>query len=152
MYRGDQMAFKKPGDICIAGFIDQDVQCFDTTSGTKTADYYSEIHAASVSPMIEPAGLAFDLDGRIYLTSLFGGQVVKEEVSGSSRSLVLLAALTSAPNQLGGDLLLRGPSCPSSPCLIGGDPASSTLSLHSLVQHGASDLQHSGPGLRDFRG
>jgi hypothetical protein len=106
MYRGNQMAFNMAGNLCIAGFIDQDVMCFNTSTGALTADYYAEIHASSVSPVIEPVGLAFDGNNRMYLTSVFGGQVVKEVNPGGP--IVLLATPTTAPNELSGNLVLRG--------------------------------------------
>ena len=106
MYRGNQMAFNMSGDICIAGFIDEDVKCFNTSTGVMTQDYYDEIHASSVSPIIEPVGLAFDGANRMYLTSVFSGQLAKETSPGGS--IVLLATLTSAPNLLESNIVLRG--------------------------------------------
>jgi hypothetical protein len=97
MYRGNQMAFNTSGDVCIAGFIDEDVKCFNPSTGAQTADYYTEIHASSAGG-IEPAGLAFDAYNRLYLTSVFTGQVVGEVKSGGP--IVLLATLTSPPNEL----------------------------------------------------
>ncbi len=105
MYRGDQMAFNTSGNLCIAGFIDEDVQCFDTSTGTQTADYYAEIHASSVGG-IEPGGLAFDAANRLYLSSIFTGQVVKEVNPGGP--IVLLATVDSSPNLLNANLVLRG--------------------------------------------
>jgi hypothetical protein len=105
MYRGNQMAFNASGDLCIAGFIDEDVKCFNPSTGAETADYYAEIHASSVSPVIEPVGLAFDASNRMYLASVFGGQLAKEVSPGGP--IVLLAALTSAPNLLNANLVLR---------------------------------------------
>lgn len=107
MYRGDQMAFNKSGDLCIAGFIDEDVQCFNTSTGAKTADYRTEIHDSSVGD-IEPVGLAFDEDNRLYLNSVFTGQVVKEENPGGP--IVLLAAPVSHPTLLDANLVLSGTS------------------------------------------
>jgi len=106
MFRGNQMAFNLARDLCIAGFIDEDVQCFNPSTGAKTADYYAEIHASGVSPVIQPVGLAFDGNDRMYLNSVFGGQLVKEVNPGGP--IVLLANLTSAPHQLDGNLVLRG--------------------------------------------
>ena len=108
MYRGNQMAFNKPGDLCIAGFIDEDVKCFNTSTGAQTVDYYAEIHASSISPTIEPAGLAFDSLNRLYLTSVFAGQVAVEVKPGGP--IVLVATLTAPPNELDGNLILRAPS------------------------------------------
>lgn len=106
MVRGDQMAFKSADEICIAGFIDEDVKCFNTSSGAQTADYYAEIHAAKVSPGIEPGGLAFDSSGRLYLTSIFGGQVARETAPGGP--IVQLAQVTANPGELDGNLVIRG--------------------------------------------
>jgi hypothetical protein len=103
MYRGNQMAFDTAGDLCIAGFIDEDVQCFNTSTGTLTKDYRAEIQAAGLA--IEPGGLAFDAFDRLYLTSVFTGQVVKEEKPGGP--IVALATLISSPNLLNGNLALR---------------------------------------------
>ena len=102
-YRGNQMAFNTSGNLCITGFIDENVKCFNTSTGSQTADYYSEIHAAGLG--IEPVGLAFDSANRLYLTSVFTGQVVKETAPGGP--IVLLATLTSPPNQLDGNLVLH---------------------------------------------
>lgn len=104
MYRGDQMAFNTSGDLCIAGFIDEDVKCFNPATGALTQDYYAEIHSSSVYG-IEPAGLAFDADNRMYLSSVFTGQVVKELKPGGP--IVLLATLVSSPNLLNANLALR---------------------------------------------
>jgi hypothetical protein len=103
MYRGNQMAFRKTNELCIAGFIDQDVKCFDPSTGTPTVDYYAEIHSSAVSPVIQPAGLAFDSSGMAYLTSVFGGQVLKEQ----GGTFVLLAKPATSPFQLDGNLLLQ---------------------------------------------
>jgi hypothetical protein len=106
MKRGNQMAFNVPGDLCIAGFLDQDVKCFDTSTRAQTADYFAEIQKSTVSPIIEPAGLAFDLNNRLYLTSVFGGQLAREVNPGGP--IVLMATLTPSPNELNGNLVLRG--------------------------------------------
>lgn len=106
MKRGNQMAFNVAGDLCIAGFLDEDVQCFDTSTRKMTTDYFAEIQASKISPIIEPAGLAFDGNNRMYLTSVFGGQVAREVNPGGP--IVLLATLTSFPNQMDGNLVLRG--------------------------------------------
>jgi hypothetical protein len=103
MYRGNQMAFAPSGDLCIAGFIDEDVRCFNTSTGAQTKDYSAEIQAAGLG--VEPGGLAFDAEGRLYLTSIFTGQVVKEQKKGGP--IVLLATLISSPNLLNGNLALR---------------------------------------------
>ena len=80
MYRGNQMAFNASGNLCIVGFIDEDVQCFNTSTGALTKDYGAEIKASGLG--IEPGGLAFDGRGRLYLTSIFTGQVAAETKPG----------------------------------------------------------------------
>jgi hypothetical protein len=100
MYRGNQMAFIG-ANICIAGFIDEDVQCFNRSTGVLTKDYRAEISASGLG--VEPGGLAFDKEGRLYLTSIFKGQVVGETKPGGP--IVALATLTSAPNLVNGNLL-----------------------------------------------
>jgi hypothetical protein len=101
MYRGNQMAFNKSGDLCIAGFIDRDVQCFNTSTRAKTHDYSAEIVASGLS--IAPGGLAFDGNDRMYLTDVFGGQVAKEINPGGP-----IKHLATLPSQLDGNLVLRG--------------------------------------------
>ncbi len=103
MYRGNQMAFNPAGNLCIAGFIDEDVQCFNTSTGALTKDYKTEIQSAGLG--IEPGGLAFDESGRLYLTSIFRGQVVRETKVGGP--IVALATLVSSPILLNGNLVLR---------------------------------------------
>jgi hypothetical protein len=105
MIRGDQMAFNTAGDLCIAGFLDEDVKCFNTSTGTLTKDYSAEIHASNAG-VAEPGGLAFDSDDRLYLTSIFTGEVLKEAEPGGP--IVLLAKVVSPPNQLEGNLVLLG--------------------------------------------
>ncbi len=104
MMRGDQMAFNPAGDLCIAGFVDEDVQCFNTSTGALTQDYRAEIMASGLG--IEPGGLAFDSYGRLYLSSIFTGQVIKEAKKGGP--LEVLATVDSAPNLLNANLVLRG--------------------------------------------
>ncbi len=108
LYRGGPMAFNAAGDICVASFIDSNVQCFDTSTHALTHDYRSEIVASPVGS-IQPGGLAFDKNNILYLTSLFQGQVVKENTPGGSFEL-LAKLTTSAPNELDGNLVLRGGS------------------------------------------
>jgi hypothetical protein len=107
MYRGNQMAFNTSGDLCIVGFIDQDVQCFDTTTGAQTHDYYAEIHAAGISTP-EPIGLAFDASNRMYLSDVFTGQVLKEVRAGGP--IVVLATVGNSTTLLNDNLVLRGPN------------------------------------------
>jgi hypothetical protein len=112
LYRGNQMAFDQTGNLCIASFIDGDVRCFSTSTGVQTRDYYTEIHTSVVGG-IEPGGLAFDPLNRMYLTSIFTGQVVRETSPGGP--IVLLATLTASPNLLNGNLVFPGSSCPLPP-------------------------------------
>ncbi len=101
LYRGGQMAFNGSRDLCIASFIDKDVQCFNASTGAKTHDYSAEIAASGLS--IEPGGLSFDGDDRMYLTSIFTGQLAKETNPGGP--IVLVATLSA---QLDGNLVLFG--------------------------------------------
>ena len=105
--RGNQMAFNVAGDLCIASWADQDVQCLNTLSHLLTHDYHSKIIAGPVGT-IQPIGLAFDGNNILYLTSWFEGQIVKETTPGGS--FQLLANVTSAPNELQGNLVLKGGS------------------------------------------
>jgi len=116
LYRGNQMAFDQSGNLCIASFIDEDVRCFNTSTGLQTRDYSTEIHTSVVGG-IEPGGLAFDGSNRMYLTSIFTGQVIRETSPGGP--IVLLATLTASPNLLNGNLVVPPSSCPlppPSPC------------------------------------
>jgi hypothetical protein len=101
LFRGNQMAFNVSGDLCIASFIDKDVQCFNPSTGAKTHDYSAEIAASGLS--IEPGGLAFDLNDRMYLTSIFTGQLVKETNPGGP-----IVPVATLPAQLDGNLVLEG--------------------------------------------
>ncbi len=112
LYRGDQMAFDRGGNLCIASFIDGDVRCFNTSTGAQTRDYYTEIHSSVVGG-IEPGGLAFDAANRMYLTSIFTGQVVRETSPGGP--IVLVATLTASPNLLNGNLVFPPSMCPLPP-------------------------------------
>jgi hypothetical protein len=119
LYRGGQMAFNSSGDLCIASFIDGDVQCFDTSTGAKTYDYSAEISASGLA--IEPGGLAFDGANRLYLTSIFTGQLAKEVNPGGP--IELLATLTASPYELNGNLVFRLP-CAKYPCIVTGSASS----------------------------
>ena len=71
------MAWNKHGNLCIAGFIDENVNCYNTSTGALTQSYHAEIHASSAGAA-EPLGLAFDSDNRLYLTSAFTGEVLRK--------------------------------------------------------------------------
>jgi hypothetical protein len=77
LWRGNQMAFDASENLCIASWVDQTVRCLDPGIGAQTFDYNSEIVASGVAAL-QPAGLAFDAGGRLYLPSVFEGQMVKE--------------------------------------------------------------------------
>jgi DNA-binding beta-propeller fold protein YncE len=102
--RGDQMALNVARNLCIASFIDGDVRCFNTSTGLPTTDYKDEIAASGLG--IEPGGLAFDGNNRLYLTSIFTGQVAREVNPGGP--IVLLATPVSSPYILNGNLVLDG--------------------------------------------
>jgi hypothetical protein len=98
LQRGDQLAFDAHGDICIASFIDENVQCFNQ-AGTQVFDYQSEINS-----VIEPVGLAFDASNRLYLDSAFNGDVIAETNAHSAPFRHLSGSLTPTL----GYLTLRG--------------------------------------------
>lgn len=105
MVRGDQMAFDNKGDLCIAGFIDEDVQCFNTSTAALVKSYRAALQGAS--PVIEPAGVAFDSSNRMYVSSVFTGEVAHETSPGSA-IVPLASGLVSPPNLLNGNLTLIG--------------------------------------------
>lgn len=89
--RGNQLAFDRGGNICIASFIDETARCFDRSTLAQVYDYNTEVLASGISPTIEPTGLAFDSAGRLYLNSTFAGQLVVEQAQRSG-PLTLLAS------------------------------------------------------------
>ena len=101
LLRSSQMAFNLSGDLCIASFMDDDVQCFNPSTGAKTHDYSAEIAASGLS--INPGGLAFDGDDRMYLTSVFTGQLAMEMNPGGP-----IVPVATLPAQLNGNLVLHG--------------------------------------------
>ncbi len=103
MIRGDQMTFDHYGNLCIAGFLDEDVQCFSASTAALAKSYKAALQAAS--PVIEPAGVAFDSSNRMYVSSVFTGEVAHETSPGSA-IVPLASGLVSAPNLLNGNLTL----------------------------------------------
>lgn len=107
MIRGDQMAFDNKGDVCIAGFIDEDVQCFNTSTPTPVLVKSYGAMLQQASPVIEPAGVAFDSSNRMYVSNVFWGEVA-HETSPGSKIVTLATGLVFPPNLLNGNLTLIG--------------------------------------------
>jgi hypothetical protein len=102
LVRGDQMAFDAHGDICIASFPDEDVQCFNQ-AGTKVFGYKNEILNNGIVPpfgALEPDGVAFDASNRLYLGSAFTGDVIAETTAHSAPFRHLSGSLTFTLGQL----------------------------------------------------
>ena len=92
--RGDQMAWDRFGDICIASFIaPATVQCYNPTSGALAYDYAGEF--AGFVPTIQPVGLAFGANNNLYVSSVFAGQIVFEQVEHAGPMISLAAGLIS---------------------------------------------------------
>ena len=76
--RGGQVAFNKSGNLCISGFIDEDVKCFETSTGAP---------AAGVSPGRVPAGLALSEGPQRRKPRKPRGCVVRDAIDGLGRAL-----------------------------------------------------------------
>jgi hypothetical protein len=109
MWRGDQMTFDNNGNLCIAGFIDQDVQCFNTSTQVLVKSYKAalSLFAKVFGSVIEPMGVAFDSSNRMYVSSVFTGEVAHETTPGGA-IVPLASGLISPPNLLNGNLTLIG--------------------------------------------
>ena len=83
------MAFDPAQNLCIASWADEDVICIDEATHAVVFDYKTEIQASTtVSPAIEPVGLAFESSASsapLIVNSTFAlpaeGQVVKEKLA-----------------------------------------------------------------------
>lgn len=92
--RGDQMAWDRFGDICIASFIaPATVQCYNPTSGALVFDYAGEF--AGFVPTIQPVGLAFGPNNNLYVSSVFAGQIVFEQIERTGPMISLATGLVS---------------------------------------------------------
>ena len=75
LYRGAQMAWDVYGDLCLASWDSETVQCFNPSTGALVFDYYSELHG-----LLEPEGLAFGPNNILTVSDLFTGTVWVEAV------------------------------------------------------------------------
>ncbi len=92
--RGNQMAWDRFGNICIASFIAPNtVQCYDPSTAVLTYDYASEF--AGFVPAIQPVGLAFGPNNNLYVTSVFSGQLLYEQTEHAGPMTVLTSGLIS---------------------------------------------------------
>ena len=73
--RGDQMAWDAYGDLCIASWDSETVQCFNPGTGALVFVYASELFGR-----LEPAGLAFGPNNILTVSDLFTGKVWVEAV------------------------------------------------------------------------
>ena len=90
--RGNQMAFDRFGDLCIASFISPNtVQCYNPTSGALVFDYAAEF--AGFSPTIQPVGLYFGPNNNLYVSSVFAGQIAFEKIEQAGPMVSLATGL-----------------------------------------------------------
>jgi DNA-binding beta-propeller fold protein YncE len=87
--RGNQMAFDRLGDLCIASFLNETVRCFDLNTHMQAFDYGAELTG------IEPAGIAFDGGNHLYVANVFTGQVLKEQTPHAGPFNILAQSLTA---------------------------------------------------------
>jgi DNA-binding beta-propeller fold protein YncE len=73
--RGGQMAWDVYGDLCIASWDSETVQCFNPGTGALVFDYSSELYHK-----LEPEGLAFGPSNILTVSDLFTGTVWVEAV------------------------------------------------------------------------
>jgi DNA-binding beta-propeller fold protein YncE len=73
--RGFQMAWDVYGDLCLASWDSETVQCFNPGTGALVFDYASEMKG-----LLEPGGLAFGPDNILTVSDLFTGEVWVEAV------------------------------------------------------------------------
>lgn len=92
--RGNQMAFDRLGNLCIASFIaPNDVQCYNPTSAALVFDYAAEF--SGFVPTIQPVGLAFGPNNNLYVSSVFAGQIVYEQTEHSGPMVSLATGLVN---------------------------------------------------------
>jgi DNA-binding beta-propeller fold protein YncE len=90
--RGDQMAWDRLGNLCIASFIaPATVQCYDPNTAALAYDYATEF--AGFTPTIQPVGLAFGPNNNLYVSSTFSGQIDFERVEHSGPMVTLASGL-----------------------------------------------------------
>lgn len=90
--RGDQIAFDRLGNLCVASIlVPNDVQCFNSSTGALVWDYASEF--AGFNATIQPVGLAFGPNNNLYVSSVFAGQIVFEQTEHSGPMVSLTAGL-----------------------------------------------------------
>jgi hypothetical protein len=78
LIRGDQLAFDSAGDICLAAFASETVKCY-APGGALAYDYHAALLSATgATATVEPAGVAFDNTGRLFVSSVFAGDVLSE--------------------------------------------------------------------------
>ncbi len=94
--QGGQMAWDAFGDICIASWYSETVQCYNPSTRALVYDYYSEVHGAG----IEPAGLAFGPGNILTVSSLFTGEVYVEAAARTG-PMNLIATGTVQPAEVG---------------------------------------------------
>jgi hypothetical protein len=98
--RGNQMAFDRLGNLCIASFLaPPTVQCYNPNTGVLTYDYAKEFAGfvsscppSKVCPTIQPVGLAFGPTNNLYVSSVFAGQLVYEQTEHSGPMIALTPA------------------------------------------------------------
>lgn len=92
--RGNQMAFDRFGDLCIASFIAPNtVQCYNPGTGALVYDYAAEF--SGFSPTIQPVGLYFGPNNNLYVSSVFAGQLVFEQTERSGPMVALTSGLVN---------------------------------------------------------
>ncbi len=94
--QGGQLAWDAYGDLCIASWYSETVQCYNASTGALVYDYSSEFQNAG----IEPVGLAFNSDNLLTVSNLFSGQVLTETAPRTG-PFNLMATGTVQPSDVG---------------------------------------------------
>jgi hypothetical protein len=90
--RGNQMAFDRLGNLCIASFIaPATAQCYNPVTGALLWDYAAEF--AGFVPTILPVGLAFGPNNNLYVSSVFAGQLIYEQTEHSGTMIALATGM-----------------------------------------------------------